>query len=621
MKTKIIGIIVGILLITSSGLTLAVTINIKPLNNNSKFNDFFNPNPINVFIDLDINGIAYGHELLWKANTTGTNYEESAVTYVDGVAYIGSCSTHGQGHDKLFAVDVTNGEILWSYPTGPGYVGPVIDGDVVYIGTDFHTSAPADVYAINRHNGDLIWNKTIPGGIAESIQFDDNKIYFCSSEEYSKIYALNKIDGSINWTYYVDLFYSANKPMLKDNAFYAAYFHPGGKLYKLNATDGSIIWTTVLSNGPWDNSITADGEGRIFLAIYGDSTMNAYSEIDGSLLWSYPLHGPSLSFNAYRNGKVFVADTAGYVYAFNSTTGNLVWENKIGDTIDISSPTLSGGLIFIGTRDFDESALFALNETNGDILWKHTIGTNVTAPPSIADGMMFCGSDGWYMYAYDIGVGNGDWTLHRYDSWNTAYSPNGLTTWQYVEADCSTNMDITTCTITNNYDHDVNDIILNLDFSAYWYDSQGNWLKSNSDNYTIDSLSSLYSITYLISKKPLGPYAPSIKGETNGKVGTSYKYSFTSIDYEGDDISEYIINWDDGSEEETILGPFKSGSPATTRHIWNKKGTYFITAKAKDINGFTGPNGTFKINMPRTRAWLRFIDMFPILQRLWDFIK
>ena len=65
-------------------------------------------------IFLHKNGTAYGHVLLWKANTTGTNYEESAVVYLDGIAYIGSCSTHGDGHDKLFAVDTTDGSILWS---------------------------------------------------------------------------------------------------------------------------------------------------------------------------------------------------------------------------------------------------------------------------------------------------------------------------------------------------------------------------------------------------------------------------------------------------------------------------------------------------------------------------
>ncbi len=50
-----------------------------------------------VMITVNTLGVAYGHELLWKANTTVTNYEESAVTYANDIAYIGSCSTHGNG--------------------------------------------------------------------------------------------------------------------------------------------------------------------------------------------------------------------------------------------------------------------------------------------------------------------------------------------------------------------------------------------------------------------------------------------------------------------------------------------------------------------------------------------
>lgn len=384
------------------------------------------------------------------------------------------------------------------------------------MGTSSHGQNPEDeyMYAFDRHTGSEIWNVSIYGGIAESVQYDDKKIYFCSSDGGEIVYALNKIDGSINWTYDTGLWDCANKPMLKDNAFYAAYFESyAGELFKLNATDGSEIWRIPLPAGPWDNSITADGEGRIFLAIYGASTMNAYSENNGSLLWTYPLHGYSLSFNAYHNGVVFIADTSGYVYAFNSTDGTLLWENKIGNTIDISSPTLSGGLLFIGTRDGSEGAFFALNETTGDVLWKYTIGASVTAPPSVADGMMFCGSDGWYMYAFDFGVGSGNWTLHRYDSYNTAYSPYGLTTWQYVEADCTTDENVTTCIVTNYYDRDATNITLKLTFRGYWYDQSGDLLKSDSDNYTIDSLSGLSSMTFYISEIPLLPHVKIIKPE------------------------------------------------------------------------------------------------------------
>ena len=128
---KIIGIFILTLLIGTICLPAALSINEKVkrenkffenqtimLNNSTLFLNNDNDSS-KVLIDLDVTGIAYGQELLWKSNTTGTNYEESAVVYSDGIAYIGSCSTHGGGHDKLFAVDATNGTIIWSTFIGP----------------------------------------------------------------------------------------------------------------------------------------------------------------------------------------------------------------------------------------------------------------------------------------------------------------------------------------------------------------------------------------------------------------------------------------------------------------------------------------------------------------------
>jgi outer membrane protein assembly factor BamB len=459
-----------------------------------------------VLLTLPLNGTVYGQELLWKANTTGTNYEESAVTYADGMAYVGSCSTHGQGHDMIFAVNITHGDIVWSRFIGPGYVGPVIDGNVVFIGTCTHGQDPSHehLYAFNRLTGEQLWNMSVYGGIAESIQYDAQKLYFCTGFYAGKIYAVNKNDGSIDWTYSTGYNVCPNKPMLKDNMVYAAFWNDyyDGKLFKINASSGNEIWSRQLSAGPWDNSITADGKGHLFLALYYGSTLNAYYESNGSLYWTYQLHGGPLSFNAYHQGVVFISDTSGYVYALNATRGSLLWETKIGGDCDISSPTLSGGLLFIGTRDGVNGAFFALNETSGAVLWKYPVGVSVTAPPSIANGMMLCGTDGWFIYAFDFGAGSGNWMLHRYDSWNTAYSPTGLTEWQFVRAICSTNAGVTDCVLNNAYDHDVSNVTLKVNFNAYWYDDAGNLLKSGSDNYTIGRLSSGSTMTLTITKTP-----------------------------------------------------------------------------------------------------------------------
>jgi hypothetical protein len=142
------------------------------------------------------------------------------------------------------------------------------------------------------------------------------------------------------------------------------------------------------------------------------------------------------------------------------------------------------------------------------------------------------------------------------------------------------------CNITNFYDHDISNILLIFEdnFISNWYDSNGNLLKSNSNNYTIDNLSSLSSINLLISKiSNSPPIKPTIIGSISGKSGIEYEYSFSTTDPDGDNIF-YHIYWGDDSDKE-IIGPIVSGDTATVKHIWSEQGVYSIKAKAKDIVG------------------------------------
>ncbi len=119
------------------------------------------------------------------------------------------------------------------------------------------------------------------------------------------------------------------------------------------------------------------------------------------------------------------------------------------------------------------------------------------------------------------------------------------------------------------------------------------------------------------------PEAPDIDGQISGKAGTSYEYGFTSIDPNGDDIEEYIVDWGDETGD-TITGPFTSGEKAFKNHTWAKKGTYVITAKAKDINGLVSSEGTLTVTMPRNRAidnpLLRFFENHILLFRLFQLL-
>ena len=120
------------------------------------------------------------------------------------------------------------------------------------------------------------------------------------------------------------------------------------------------------------------------------------------------------------------------------------------------------------------------------------------------------------------------------------------------------------------------------------------------------------------------PDLPEIIGETNGKIQTSYEYTVSSIDPDGDNIAYYLIVWGDDTHTNKT-GPFASGEPVTASHKWTKKGTYKILVRATDAFGKHSPIGTLDVTMPRTRAcintpFLNFLqnhpNLFPILQKI-----
>jgi len=116
------------------------------------------------------------------------------------------------------------------------------------------------------------------------------------------------------------------------------------------------------------------------------------------------------------------------------------------------------------------------------------------------------------------------------------------------------------------------------------------------------------------------PEDPEIAGPSSGNAGTSYDYTFTSTDPDGDDVSYYIKWGDGGTTTWTTLQA--SGTPYEESHTWTDQGTFTIEAKAKDSKGAESGWSTLTVTMPRNRAinnpFLQFLqnhpNLFPILR-------
>lgn len=115
------------------------------------------------------------------------------------------------------------------------------------------------------------------------------------------------------------------------------------------------------------------------------------------------------------------------------------------------------------------------------------------------------------------------------------------------------------------------------------------------------------------SQAPAKPNPPN--GPTSGKIRTTYTYTASTTDPDGDKIY-YLFDWGDGTYSGWV-GPYNSGVQGEASHRWTEQGAYEIRVKAKDDHGVQSEwSNPLSINMPKTRFVhnsfvLRLLERFP----------
>ena len=113
-----------------------------------------------------------------------------------------------------------------------------------------------------------------------------------------------------------------------------------------------------------------------------------------------------------------------------------------------------------------------------------------------------------------------------------------------------------------------------------------NMLLNNSYSFTCPAMipQNFKIICTRTNDQPETPSTPN--GETYGFHGTSYTYSSSSIDPDGDDLY-YRFDWGNNITS-SWLGPYQSNELIQTSYIWEAPGTYPVKVKARDIHGKQG---------------------------------
>jgi outer membrane protein assembly factor BamB len=534
----------------------------------------------------------------------------------------------------------------WKFQTGTMESSVVIDdGNIIYFG-----NMDWDFYALNP-DGTLKWIYETNGLIWSTAAIDeDGTIYIGAWDDY--LHAINP-DGTRKWRFNAHSANIGSSPAIADDG--TIYFGSmwslgdGGKIHAVNP-DGTEKWYYQTGYAISSDPAIAD-DGTIYIGS-GDDYLYAMNP-NGTLKWRYKtgdeIHGhPSIA----EDGTIYIGSYDKYLYALYPNNGTLKWKINMGFQTDGNPSIASDGTIYIGGTKL--KAFYP----NGTLKWSYNLGTNQyiskSSPAISADGTIYIGT-----FRYDLDGGffhaiNPDGT-QRFSKKITDYgcfsapaigedetvyigsTPRGAYGYLYafnrgeLEADA------------DGPHYGLINIPVQFSGSAVggyppygWHWDFGDTQSSDEQNplytytspgdYTVmltvtdDSGNTSDDSTWAwIQDSNYPPNIQDIDGETDGKEGTYYPYSFTASDPEGLHVW-YYIDWDDGSNTGWI-GPYDSGETISRSHKWTTPGTYTIKAKAKDPYGDEGAYYDFDVTITEksksmsSSLLLRILNQFPLLQQ------
>ena len=318
----------------------------------------------------------------------------------DGIVYIGvssneetlatnpaypCCSFRG----SVVALDAKSGAILWKtfdmpdnngqtnqYSGGAVWQPPAIDlkRGTLFIGTGNNYTVPPDVVACQNANPTA--NCTAPDDFFDAALALDLKT---GQVKWSK-----KLQGSDTWTVACitssgtnpncpvpsspDFDLGGSGPNLVGNI--VGFGQKSGIFWALNPDDGNIVWSTPVGPGASLGGIE-----------WGTAT-------DGKRIYVAIANSDHLPYTLVPSGQKI---TWGAWSALDVATGKILWQtaDPTAGTIDRGSVSVANGVMYAGSNS---GQMYALDATTGNILWNFASGGTVIDGPSIVDSVLYWGS-------------------------------------------------------------------------------------------------------------------------------------------------------------------------------------------------------------------------------------
>jgi outer membrane protein assembly factor BamB len=216
----------------------------------------------------------------------------------------------------------SDGAKQWSQCLGtPVTASPAVAGGKVYVG-----AFDGNAYALSLRDGAIVWRQDTHGPIPRDAVLAGTNVLF-GSRSYDLL-ALDRDSGRPAWSNYFWFSWVDSPPVVDGGTLYIGSSDLLA-VQALDAASGRRIWSTAVPGWSWARP--ALGRQDIYAGIVGSSGyfqprapgLAAIDRRDGTLRWLFRPDGASpdglagfASSPVLAGGRVFAADLAGNVYAF-----------------------------------------------------------------------------------------------------------------------------------------------------------------------------------------------------------------------------------------------------------------------------------------------------------------
>lgn len=309
------------------------------------------------------------------------SFASSTLGAREGISTLGKEGFIGLAN-KLIAIDLPTGAVIWSFPTG----APISGAATTFLGNVYFGSQDSKFYALTA-SGSLICAISLGAPITTTPVGYLNTVIVSASN--GRVYGLNASTCAPIWAT-SSLGLTITSPSVFKNQAYVSVQVSSSQsvVFALNASTGAVLGTTPAVPGTFTPPVVEFG--RIYV---GDSNPSpsilAFNAIAPySVLWTATTSGVGVFGKpAVDQGQLYAVGGNGTLYAFNASTGAFAWSSvgPCGPLYKAASPTLANTGVYAG----GSSCVQAFKTIGGGATWTVSVGGLVTSPATIVNGALY----------------------------------------------------------------------------------------------------------------------------------------------------------------------------------------------------------------------------------------